>query len=66
MKQNYYVEEFEEYYIVVENSSDLVIEKFQDKREASRYCRNLNLGFGFEGSTPLFMSLGINPIKKAP
>lgn len=50
----YRVEEEDDTFLIREISSDLVIHKTISRKEANDICRNLNLGGGFDGHTPVF------------
>jgi len=55
---SYKVKEIEDKYCVVENDA-LTIRCYSEKQEANDICRGLNLGKGFNGHTPIFMTRDI-------
>lgn len=64
MEQNYFVKEDEGQFLIIEKQTNTLIKVYDSQREASRQCRSLNLGDGFDGFTPLFMTLGEVSIEK--
>tara|TARA_Y100000389_G_scaffold54036_1_gene49892 strand:- start:22156 stop:22356 length:201 start_codon:yes stop_codon:yes gene_type:complete len=54
---SYSVRKRTEGFVVVEQSTKQDIAKFNDRDEARQLCRSLNLGGGFNGWTPRFMSI---------
>lgn len=54
---NYKIVENNELFEVIETSRDnQVIGSFPTKDEAKKFCRHLNLGGGFDGYTPSFLT----------
>ena len=52
-------------YLVVESGTDLTLFKSNNKDEARKVARSLNLGSGFNGFTPTFFTFDYSQIKKA-
>lgn len=59
---SYKVKKIKREYHIIENDI-LTIRKYNSKNDANDYCRRLNLGAGFNGHTPEFMT---REIKKPP
>lgn len=57
MIKPYRVEQAGKTFYVIEVGTDLKIEKFKDRRESEKFCKQLNSGKGFNGCTPPFFAL---------
>lgn len=44
-------------YVIKEKDTNHVVFTTDDEREARKMCRSLNLGSGFNGFTPYFMTI---------
>jgi len=53
----YRVNEKKNLFEIIEKGSELVVTTREDKDEAVKLCRSLNLGSGFDGFTPPFFTL---------
>jgi hypothetical protein len=52
----YKVAKIKEEFHIIEKDTNLVIEAFEEEKEARTLCRSLNLGSGFGGYTPIFFA----------
>jgi hypothetical protein len=53
----YRVNENNNSFEIVEKGSELIVARRNDKDAATKLCRSLNLGSGFDGFTPPFFTL---------
>lgn len=53
----YRVNEKKNLFEIIEKGSELVVAALKEKDAATKLCRSLNLGSGFDGFTPTFFTL---------